>query len=164
MTFNLDPDANTASARRRPAPGLAGNRVEGVPTLHRDGRLGPTFLCSRRQTLALPDSPGRLGQIGTLCAAPQIPTHARKLECSKSDAGPCSSAQLLAEHFSSVFQNYVVMSSPSRLDAEGRIAIVTTREAGLRWTQGRRARFIRADERRRCGRRSRVVLTPRRWC
>jgi hypothetical protein len=45
---------------------------------------------------------------------------------------------------------------------EGRIAIVTTREAGMRWTLWRRARLCRADERRRGGRRSRVVLASRR--
>jgi hypothetical protein len=45
-------------------------------------------------------------------------------------------------------------SAPSRLDAQGRIAIVTTRGAGMRWAYWRRARFIRADERRRCGRKS----------
>jgi hypothetical protein len=49
--------------------------------------------------------------------------------------------------------------SPHR---EGRIAIVTTRETGMRWTLWRRARLCRADERRRGGRRSRVVLASRR--
>ena len=34
----------------------------------------------------------------------------------------------------------------SRLDAEGRIAIVTTREAGMRWTLWRRVRVLRADD------------------
>jgi len=34
----------------------------------------------------------------------------------------------------------------------GRIAIVTTREAGMRWTHRHRARVSRADERRRGGR------------
>jgi hypothetical protein len=54
-------------------------------------------------------------------------------------------------------------TSPSRLTKEGRIAIVTRREAGLRWTRWRRARIFCADERRRSGRRNRVVLVPRRW-
>jgi hypothetical protein len=48
--------------------------------------------------------------------------------------------------------------SPSRLKKRGVRAIVTTREAGLRWT---RMRCV--DEQRFCGRRSRVVLAPRRW-
>jgi hypothetical protein len=41
--------------------------------------------------------------------------------------------------------------------SEGRIAIVTNVERGMRWTQGR------VDERGPGGRRSRVVLIPRRW-
>jgi hypothetical protein len=41
---------------------------------------------------------------------------------------------------------------------EGRIAIVTDVGRGMRWTLWRRV-----DERRHGGRRSRVVLTPRRW-
>src|SRR5579863_5861273 len=41
---------------------------------------------------------------------------------------------------------------------EGRIAIVTNVERGMRWTLWRRV-----DERRRGGRQSRVVLIPRRW-
>ena len=44
------------------------------------------------------------------------------------------------------------MVRPSRLDAEGRIAIVTTREAGMRWTQRRRARFS-------CGRTTTCALS-----
>ena len=71
--------------------------------------------------------------------------------------------QLLAK-FCFRFPENHVFSAPSRLDGEGRIAIVTTREAGLRWTFWRRARVLRADERRRGGRQNRVVLTPRRWC
>jgi hypothetical protein len=40
---------------------------------------------------------------------------------------------------------------------KGRIAVVTTREAGMRWT-----REALTDERRLCGRRSGVVLAPQR--
>jgi hypothetical protein len=36
--------------------------------------------------------------------------------------------------------------------SEGRFAIVTDVERGMRWTHRRRARVSRADERRRCGR------------
>jgi len=39
------------------------------------------------------------------------------------------------KYISSVFQNDVVRFASSRLDEEGRIAIVTTREAGMRWTR-----------------------------
>jgi hypothetical protein len=46
----------------------------------------------------------------------------------------------------------------SRALEEGRFAIVTTRWHGMRWTLLRRQ-----DERRGSGRRSRVVLTSRRW-
>jgi hypothetical protein len=42
---------------------------------------------------------------------------------------------LLRKYFASGFRKYVLLSLPSRLDEEGRIAIVTTREAGLRWTR-----------------------------
>jgi hypothetical protein len=46
----------------------------------------------------------------------------------------------------------------SRLDKEGRIAIVTTREAGMRWTHScRKTGDMAADER------NRVVLISRRW-
>ena len=47
---------------------------------------------------------------------------------------------------------------PSRPDTEGRFAIVTDVGCGMRWT--RAALLTRAPP---CGRRSRVVLTPRRW-
>jgi hypothetical protein len=40
----------------------------------------------------------------------------------------------------SVFPKLMV-AVPSRLEIEGRIAIVTTREAGMRWTPFRRARL-----------------------
>jgi len=46
----------------------------------------------------------------------------------------------------------------SRARHEGRFAIVTNVERGMRWTLWRRARFARADERHWCGRRNRVVL------
>jgi hypothetical protein len=42
---------------------------------------------------------------------------------------------------------------------EGRIAIVTDVGHGMRWTRQRQKTNDVA-----CGRRSRVVLTPRRWC
>jgi hypothetical protein len=48
--------------------------------------------------------------------------------------------------------------TPSRARKEGRFAVVTNVGCGMRWTLWRRA-----DERRQRGRRSRVVLTPRRW-
>jgi hypothetical protein len=48
---------------------------------------------------------------------------------------------------------------PSRPRSEGRFAIVTNVGNGMRWTQA--ARLTSALP---CGRRSRVVLTPRRWC
>jgi hypothetical protein len=47
---------------------------------------------------------------------------ARRASLSQGDAVAC-------------FRKSEVWSAPSRLDAEGRIAIVTTREAGMRWTQ-----------------------------
>jgi hypothetical protein len=48
---------------------------------------------------------------------------------------------------------------------EGRIAIVTDVGHGMWWTRQRRARSVVARTRDACrGRRSRVVLTPRRWC
>jgi hypothetical protein len=34
----------------------------------------------------------------------------------------------------------------------------------MRWTRGLAACLVQADERDSCGRRNRVVLTPRRWC
>jgi hypothetical protein len=48
---------------------------------------------------------------------------------------------------------------PSRTHQEGRYASVTNVERGMRWT-------LMAPQDERCvrGRRSRVVLTPRRWC
>jgi hypothetical protein len=49
-------------------------------------------------------------------------------------------------------------SSPVSRPQEGRIAIVTDVGRGMRWT-----RWRAQDERRQCGRRSRVVPTPRRW-
>jgi hypothetical protein len=51
----------------------------------------------------------------------------------------------------------------SRALQEGRFAIVTDVGQGMRWTRAASSRVLRADERRSCGRRSRVVLTPRRW-
>jgi len=47
---------------------------------------------------------------------------------------------------------------------EGRFAIVTNVNGGMRWTHWLRARTdARADERSWCGRRNRVVLASRRW-
>jgi hypothetical protein len=57
-----------------------------------------------------------------------------------------------AKYFCLRKSEYMLFIPPSRLDAEGRIAIVTTREAGMRWTLWRRARVSPADERRWGGR------------
>jgi hypothetical protein len=48
--------------------------------------------------------------------------------------------------------------APSRAPREGRLAIVTDVGRGMRWTRRRAGRSAHAR-----GRRSRVVLTPRRW-
>jgi hypothetical protein len=48
---------------------------------------------------------------------------------------------------------------PSRAPQEGRIAIVTNVGCGMRWTP-----WLRTTNAVLGGRRSRVVLTPRRWC
>jgi hypothetical protein len=61
---------------------------------------------------------------------------ARKIEFDKRFKTRISVQSFCEKYLSSVFQNYVVLSRPSRLDA-GRIAIVTTREAELRWTRRR---------------------------
>src|ERR1700736_1903826 len=57
--------------------------------------------------------------------------------------------------------------TPSR-PTEVRFAIVTNVGQGMRWTRQHRRNWVfglrNADERCWCGRRSRVVLTPRRWC
>src|ERR1700694_1009446 len=53
-------------------------------------------------------------------------------------------------------QNYIHLVPPHM---RGVCAIVTDVGCGMRWTRRRRA-----DERCQSGRRSRVVLTPRRWC
>jgi hypothetical protein len=49
------------------------------------------------------------------------------------------------------------------LHQEGRLAIVTKRGAGCGGREAPSRAFMRVDERRSCVRRSRVVLTPRRW-
>jgi len=48
------------------------------------------------------------------------------------------------------------------LPLEGRIAVVTVVGCGMRWTQDIGRNPLR-DERYRCGRQSRVVLTPQGW-
>src|ERR1700737_1621426 len=50
-------------------------------------------------------------------------------------------------------------SNPVPLPFEGRFAIVTDVGCGMRWTQA-----VPKTRALSCGRRSRVVLTPRRWC
>ena len=63
------------------------------------------------------------------------------------------------------FRRIRSMMRPSRLARRGALwPIVTEREAGCDGRFGSRVRFAHADERCRGGRRSRVVLTPRRWC
>src|SRR3954453_2859848 len=49
------------------------------------------------------------------------------------------------------------------MPAEGRIAIVTARWAGMRWTPWRQVRSSAPDDNVCGGRRSRVVLAPRPW-
>jgi hypothetical protein len=49
--------------------------------------------------------------------------------------------QSSAENIPLLFFRNLCLATPSRLDIEGRIAIVTTREAGMRWTPFRRARL-----------------------
>ena len=46
---------------------------------------------------------------------------------------------------------------------EGRFAIVTNVEPKMRWTRGLCRVDVHTDERGRCVRRNRMVLTPRRW-
>ena len=43
------------------------------------------------------------------------------------------------------------MVRPSRLDARGRIAIVTTREAGMRWTRMSRQTYVAFADAKSCG-------------
>jgi hypothetical protein len=74
------------------------------------------------------------------------------------------------KYFASVFPKSVVLSRHPASTKEGRIAIVTNVERGMRWTRQRRARRHRRavftvsdpssaqDERRCCVRRRRVVL------
>jgi hypothetical protein len=53
----------------------------------------------------------------------------------------------------------IISTSPRHpVSQEGRLAIVTDVENGMRWTQ-----YARLTSARSCGRRSRVVLTPRCW-
>jgi len=65
----------------------------------------------------------------------------------------------LAKNFSHCPDGQIISTSPARSrPQEGRIAIVTDVGRGMRWT-----RFGAVDERADLGRRSRVVLMPRRW-
>ena len=79
------------------------------------------------------------------------------------DAGKSLSSDLHVQppsqkYFGSLLTQITSSSSPSPPDTEGRFAIVTNVGQGMRWT--RVALLTRALI---CGRRSRVVLTPRRW-
>ena len=70
-----------------------------------------------------------------------------------------SPVQPLSQKYSgSLLMQITSSSSPSRPNTEGRFAIVTNVGQGMRWT--RAVLLTRAPP---CGRRSRVVLTPRRW-
>jgi hypothetical protein len=78
----------------------------------------------------------------------------------------CGRAKLLASLFISDFRKLCLTAKPKQAycDAvpptlEGRFAIVTDVGGGMRWTQG-----VPKTRALICGRRSRVVLTPRRWC
>jgi hypothetical protein len=62
------------------------------------------------------------------------------------------------KHLASPFAKISSMESVVPPRSEGRIAIVTNVERGMRWTRRRAGRSALAR-----GRRSRVVLTPRRW-
>jgi hypothetical protein len=82
------------------------------------------------------------------------------LSCAPSD-GLCRHLPVqpsLQKYFGSLLRQITSSSSPSRPNTKGRFAIVTNVGLGMRWT--RAAPKTRALI---CGRRSRVVLTPRRW-
>jgi hypothetical protein len=70
----------------------------------------------------------------------------------------CPSCQSVAINLIDLTPKSATHFALSRAPQEGRIAIVTSVGYGMRWTQA--ALLTRA---RACGRRSRVVLTPRRW-
>ena len=70
----------------------------------------------------------------------------------------CPSCQCAAALRSCARSQIKSISPSSRPHSEGRFAIVTDVGNGMRWTQA--ARLTSAPA---CGRRSRVVLTPRRW-
>src|SRR5471030_923674 len=63
------------------------------------------------------------------------------------------------KYFHSLLTQITCISLAIPSHTEGRFAIVTDVGHGMRWTQA--AHLTRAIP---CGRRSRVVLTPRRWC
>jgi len=69
-----------------------------------------------------------------------------------------TSQSCFAKTFSFAITQIRLITSPSRLFLEGRFAIVTDVGRGMRWTQaGTLTNGVG------CGRRSRVVLAPRRW-
>ena len=89
---------------------------------------------------------GRLSDVRTRRSNPSTPSRALV-------------QPLREKYFASPFARRSITDSscPASLE-EGRIAIVTNVECGMRWT--RAVLLTRAPT---CGRRSRVVLTPRRW-
>ena len=76
---------------------------------------------------------------------------------SQSSDLPVSSSPLRKNISVPIWRKSLLYPRPSRPTHKGRFAIVTNVGRGC---DGRRCAF---DEMRRCGRRSRVVLTPRRW-
>jgi hypothetical protein len=82
----------------------------------------------------------------------RLPDGQIKCASTKSKSSPSCKNILIFRNHKSVY----IVSHPA--SQEGRFAVVTNVDAGC---DGRGCAF---DERRRSGRRSRVVLTPRRWC
>ena len=74
---------------------------------------------------------------------------------------PLISVQCFCQKFSACAVGQITATSFGRpaLFQEGRFAVVTNVGCGMRWTPS-----MREDDAHRCGRRSRVVLTSRRWC
>jgi hypothetical protein len=124
---------------------------------HKGSNLGP--LPCEGNALPLSYAPGsRLDRHGSSRCRCE-PDRSRDL---RRTAHRCQAMNAARQKFYFSFSEIYGWFVSSRLDERGTFwPVVTGHEAGC---DGRKAtRVFSRDERRRCGRRSRVVLTPRRW-
>jgi hypothetical protein len=121
----------------------------------------PRFSSEARRGLICPSGTSMI--VFPVCDLADVPTDAKKTV--RENANFANGFKLIwvvqsprAKYIASLSTAIDGFISPSRLKKRGVRAIVTTREAGLRWT-----RMRCTDEQRFCGRRNRAVLAPRRW-